>query len=62
GSALPTGNYTITAQVGSGSSAQAATTDVAAVVDSISLANGGLMLNLQGIGQVPFSNVRQIIS
>lgn len=62
GSVLPTGNYTISALVGSGSSAQAATTDVAAVVDSISLANGSLMLNLQGIGQVPFSNVRQIIS
>ncbi|WP_029921519.1 flagellar hook assembly protein FlgD [Nevskia soli] len=62
GNALPTGHYTITAQVGSGSSAQAATTDVAAVVDSISLASSGLMLNLQGIGQVPFSNVRQIIS
>ncbi|MBL6750925.1 MAG: hypothetical protein ISP90_10410 [Nevskia sp.] len=62
GNALPAGTYTIGAQVGSGSSAQAATTDVAAVVQSVSLdANKGLLLNLQGLGEVPFSQVRQIM-
>lgn len=63
GNALPSGTYTISAQVGSGSSAQAATTDVAALVNSVSVSSSGaLTLNLQGLGAVPFSSVRQIIS
>lgn len=62
GNALPTGTYTITAQVGSGSSAQAATTEVMAQVLSVSVnASGALTLNLQGLGQVPFSQVQQIL-
>jgi flagellar basal-body rod modification protein FlgD len=61
GNTLPAGTYTISAQVGSGASAQAADTDVAAIVDSVSLNNGNLVLNLQGLGPVPFSSVRQII-
>jgi flagellar basal-body rod modification protein FlgD len=62
GNELPSGNYTISAQVGSGSTAQAATTDVAAVVNSVSMSSSGaLTLNLQGIGAVPFSSVVQII-
>jgi flagellar basal-body rod modification protein FlgD len=63
GNSLPAGTYTLSAQVGSGGSAQAATTDVAAVVNSVSMSSSGaLTLNLQGLGDVPFSNVRQIIS
>ncbi|MDR3415006.1 MAG: FlgD immunoglobulin-like domain containing protein [Nevskia sp.] len=61
GNALPTGAYTISAQVGSGSSAQAAITDVAAQVQSVSVNSGTLTLNLQGLGQVPFSQVQQIL-
>ena len=61
GNALPTGSYTISAQVGSGASAQAADTDVAGVVESVSIGSGGLTLNVDGIGDVPFSNVKQII-
>lgn len=62
GNTLPAGTYTITAQVGSGSSAQAATTDVAAQVLSVSVnSSGALQLNLQGLGQVPFSQVQQIL-
>ena len=44
-----------------GASARAADTDVAAIVDSVSLNNGSLVLNLQGIGPVPFGSVREII-
>jgi flagellar basal-body rod modification protein FlgD len=63
GNALPSGTYTISAEVGSGASAQAATTDVAALVNSVSVSSSGaLTLNLQGLGAVPFSSVRQIIS
>lgn len=63
GNELPSGTYTISAQVGSGSTAQAASTDVAAVVNSVSMSSAGtLTLNLQGLGAVPFSSVVQIIS
>lgn len=61
GNALPQGSYSITAQVGSGANAQAADTDVAALVESVSFGSSGLMLNLQGLGEIPFSSVRQII-
>lgn len=62
GKALPAGTYTISAQVGSGSGAQAANTDVLAQVLSVSMnAGGALMLNLQGLGQIPFSQVQQIL-
>ena len=61
GNALPQGTYTISAQVGSGSSAQSATTDVAAQVLSVSQSSsGGLTLDLQGLGEVPFSQVQQL--
>ena len=61
GAAQATGTYTISAQVGSGSSAQAATTDVAAQVLSVSPTSSGIMLNLAGLGPVPLSQVQQII-
>ena len=63
GNELPSGTYTISAQVGSGGNTQAATTDVAAIVNSVSMSSSGaLTLNLQGLGAVPFSSVVQIIS
>jgi len=62
GNTLPAGTYTISAQVGSGASAQAATTEVMAQVLSVSVnAGGALTVNLQGLGAVPFSQVQQIL-
>jgi len=61
GNAAATGAYSISAQVGSGSSAQSATTDVAAQVLSVTPSASGLMLDLAGLGEVPFSQVQQII-
>jgi flagellar basal-body rod modification protein FlgD len=62
GTAQPAGSYTIKAQVGSGSSATAATTEVAAQVLSISPnTSNGIMLNLQGLGQVGLTQVQQIL-
>lgn len=62
GNAQPAGTYTLSAQVGSGATAQAATTDVAAQVLSVSpSSSSGITLDLQGLGQVPFSQVQQIL-
>jgi flagellar basal-body rod modification protein FlgD len=60
GSSQATGAYTISAQVGSGSSAQSAPTEVVAQVLSVSPTSSGMMLNLQGLGQVALSQVQQI--
>jgi flagellar basal-body rod modification protein FlgD len=61
GNVLPTGAYSISATVSSGSGELAATTDVAAEVQSVSIGSSGLVLNLQGLGPTPFSQVKQII-
>ncbi len=61
GNALPTGTYTLSAQVGNGATAVAAPTDVTAVVQGVSTSSSGLMLNLGTLGEVPFSSVKQII-
>jgi flagellar basal-body rod modification protein FlgD len=60
GNALAAGAYSFSAQVINGSTAQAATTDLNAVVQSVSLAASGITLNLQGGGSVPFSSVLQV--
>jgi flagellar basal-body rod modification protein FlgD len=61
GNAQPAGTYTIKATVGSGSSAQTASTDVAVQVLSV-VPNGsnGIELDLEGVGEVPLSSVQQI--
>jgi flagellar basal-body rod modification protein FlgD len=62
GNSLPSGNYSISATVSTGSGTTAASTEVAAQVTSVTLnGSSGLMLNLKGLGQVPFSQVTQII-
>ena len=61
GNTAAAGAYSVSAQVGSGSSAQSATTDVAAQVLSVTPSSNGVMLDLAGIGEVPFSQVQQII-
>ncbi len=61
GKAMQTGIYSVDATVSSGGNSTAATTDVAAQVDSVTLGSSGLTLNLNGIGSTAFSNVLQII-
>jgi flagellar basal-body rod modification protein FlgD len=61
GNSLASGNYTLSATVSTGSGTTAATTQVAAQVDSVTLGSSGLLLNLNGIGQVALSQVTQII-
>lgn len=61
GSACPAGSYSISAQVGNASGSAAATVDVAATVQSVSLGSDGLSLQLYGLGSVAFSDVRQIL-
>ena len=62
GNSLPTGMYTISATVSTSSGTTAASTQVAAQVDSVTLnGSSGLQLNLDGLGPVPFSQVTQII-
>ena len=61
GAAVAAGQYGISATVGSGSQAQAATTLASGKVNSVSLdSSGALNLSVGGIGSVAFSNVRQI--
>jgi flagellar basal-body rod modification protein FlgD len=61
GNALPEGTYSIDAAVSAGGKSIAASTDVAAQVQSVTLGSNGLTLNLNGIGSTAFSNVIQII-
>lgn len=61
GNAAASGQYKFTAVVGSGSQAQAATMLAAGKVNSVSLdSSGALNLNVDGIGSVAFSTIRQI--
>ncbi len=61
GAMLPSGNYTLRATVSSGGASQAADTFAAAAVQSVSIGANGLALQLGGLGEVPFSSVRQIL-
>jgi flagellar basal-body rod modification protein FlgD len=61
GSAQPAGTYSVSATVGSAGQTQAATTYVAGLVNSVSVNSGSLVLNVQGQGAVPFSQVQQIM-
>ncbi len=62
GTAMPAGQYTVTAQVIAGGRVESATTLIAAEVDSVTLnvPGVGLLLNLEGLGNLPFSQVRRI--
>lgn len=60
GEAAPPGEYRISARVGNGDSTQALPPQIAARIDSVSFTAQGLLLNVGGIGQVPFSTVRRI--
>ncbi|TZF88824.1 flagellar hook assembly protein FlgD [Cognatilysobacter lacus] len=60
GRTAPAGTYTIRATTGTGASAQALSTRIAAHIDSVSIEASGLVLNLAGIGPRPLSSVRRI--
>lgn len=61
GNALAAGSYKIGATLTQNGVTQSATTLAAGLVQSVSLGNAGLTLNLAGYGSQPFSAVRQII-
>jgi flagellar basal-body rod modification protein FlgD len=63
GAAAPAGNYGFVAQsIAPGGTQAAAPVLVSAPVESVTIGGdqGGLMLTLQGLGEIPFSAVRQI--
>lgn len=54
------GEYTIAARISSGANTEAITPHIAARVNSVYFTPNGLVLDLAGIGSVPFSAVRRI--
>jgi flagellar basal-body rod modification protein FlgD len=62
GSAAPAGTYTLTATVNGVASGTAVGTYVDGTVESVTMGAGssGLMLNVAGLGSVPYSSVLQI--
>ena len=59
---LPPGNYSVAIEGQSGNESLQLNTKLMAHVESVTVGQGqdGLMLNLTGGGQVPFSNVSRI--
>jgi flagellar basal-body rod modification protein FlgD len=60
GEVAPAGEYTIAARISSGGQAEALRPHIAARVNSVYVTPQGLVLDLAGIGSVPFSAVRRI--
>jgi flagellar basal-body rod modification protein FlgD len=60
GTAAPTGRYTFDATYWSGTDSVAADTLVRAPIDSVLLGADGFSVELRGIGEVPFTAVREI--
>lgn len=60
GARLPPGAYRIAARVSAGARTEALTPLLDARVDSVSLTQSGLLLNLAGVGPVPLSAVQRI--
>jgi flagellar basal-body rod modification protein FlgD len=60
GAAAQAGSYSLTASYRSGKDTVAAPTLLSAAVDSVVLGKDGFTIDLHGIGEVPFSAVRQI--
>jgi flagellar basal-body rod modification protein FlgD len=60
GSAAPAGSYRLVAQFASGSESEAADTLVTARVDSVLFGADGFTVELRGIGEMPFTAVREI--
>ncbi len=60
GQVAPPGRYFVSAQYFNGQEMQSAATLIDASVQSVTLGAGGLAINLRGLGEVPFSVVREI--
>lgn len=60
GDQMPTGQYTIKAEANYGGKTEQLGTMLSANVDSVSLGNNGITLNLAGMGAVPLNEIRQI--
>ena len=60
GHTAPAGRYTVSAQYFNGVDMQSAATVVNAAVESVTFGAGGLSVRLRGLGEVPFSAVREI--
>lgn len=62
GATAPAGTYTLSASVSGVSTGTKVATYVSGTVDSVTMASGtsGLVLNVSGVGSVPFANVVQI--
>jgi flagellar basal-body rod modification protein FlgD len=60
GDAAPPGTYRLAADFQSGNEAEAATTLVSATVDSVLFGTDGFTVELRGLGEMPFSAVREI--
>jgi flagellar basal-body rod modification protein FlgD len=60
GGVAPPGTYTLVASFASGTTSEAADTLVASRVDSVMFGADGFTVELRGIGELPFSAVREI--
>jgi flagellar basal-body rod modification protein FlgD len=60
GTAAPAGRYTFTAEFQSGTKIEAANTLISAPVDSVRFDANGFNVELRGIGELPFTAVREI--
>jgi len=60
GGVAPAGTYTFGAEFRSGSTVETGTTLLVAQIDSVKLGTDGFSVELRGIGEKPFSSVKQI--
>ena len=60
GGMAPAGQYSFSAEFRSGSTVEVGTTLLAAPIDSVKLGADGFSVELRGIGEIPFSSVREI--
>lgn len=60
GLAAPPGRYSVSAQYFNGQEMQSTSTLIDAAVESVTVGAGGLAINLEGLGAVPFDAVREI--
>jgi flagellar basal-body rod modification protein FlgD len=60
GGVAPAGTYTFGAEFRSGSTVETGTTLLVASIDSVKLGTDGFSVELRGIGEKPFSSVKQI--
>jgi len=60
GGTAPAGQYTFAAQFRSGNTVEAGNTLLAAPIDSVKFDTTGFSVELRGVGEMPFSSVRQI--